>query len=66
MLSKVLTLPDHEVLAYAAPSLVLSLAIAELFYKFHSFIFEASAMLATWWVLATITRLIMSSRRDTV
>ena len=30
------------------PSLVVSMVIAELFYKFHSFTFECVAFLATW------------------
>jgi hypothetical protein len=34
--------------------LVLSLIIAELFYKFHSFTLEALAFLATWYVLGGI------------
>jgi hypothetical protein len=34
--------------------LVLSLVIAELFYKFHSFTLEALAFLATWYVLGGI------------
>ncbi len=64
MLSQIFTLPERDVWVVAGPSLVISLVIAELFYKFHSFILEAVAMLATWWVLATITRLIVSARRD--
>ena len=34
----------------AAP-LVVSLAIAELFFKFHSFTLEALAFLATWYLI---------------
>jgi hypothetical protein len=36
------------------PSLVVSLFIAELFYKFHSFILECVAFLATWTVLSWV------------
>jgi hypothetical protein len=32
-------------------SLVASLLIAELFYKFHSFTLECVAFLATWWLI---------------
>jgi len=32
-------------------SLVASLLIAELFYKFHSFTLECAAFLATWWLI---------------
>jgi hypothetical protein len=35
-------------------ALVLSLLVAELFYKFHSFTLEALAFLATWYVLGAI------------
>lgn len=65
MLSRIIALPEREVWIVVGPTLVVSLVIAELFYKFHSFILEAVAMLATWWLLTTITRLVMSMRRDT-
>ena len=42
-----------------------SLVIAELFYKFHSFILEAVAMLATWWMLNTLVRLVLSAKSRT-
>ena len=42
------------------PALASALVIAETCYKFHSFLLEASAFLATWWVfgavLATVRR----------
>lgn len=65
MLSQIISVPDRDVWIVAGPTLVASLVIAELFYKFHSFILEAVAMLATWWVLNTLTRLVLSSRKDT-
>ena len=34
------------------PSLLLSMLIAEAFYKFHSFSLEFLAMMATWFVLS--------------
>lgn len=34
-----------------APALTVSLVIAELFYKFHSFTLECLAFLATWFVV---------------
>jgi hypothetical protein len=33
------------------PALLLSLVIAELFYKFHSFLLETGAFLVTWFVI---------------
>jgi hypothetical protein len=65
MFSRIIALPERDVWIVAGPTLVVSLVIAELFYKFHSFILEAVAMLATWWLLTTITRLALSMRRDT-
>ena len=35
-------------------SFIAALAIAELFYKFHSFLLETGAFLATWFVLGAI------------
>ena len=34
-----------------APSAVVAIVIAELFYKFHSFTLECVAFLATWYVV---------------
>lgn len=41
----------REFLLSQAPTLLVALAIAEMFYKFHSFLLEAGAFLATWYVL---------------
>ena len=41
-----------------APSLALSLLIAELFYKFHSFTLECVAFLATWLALSYVFSLV--------
>jgi hypothetical protein len=43
-------------------SLGFSLLIAELFYKFHSFILECVAFLATWWLVGALVSLF--SRRS--
>jgi hypothetical protein len=43
-------------------ALVLSLFIAELFYKFHSFTLEAVAFLATWYVLGAIAERLRPTR----
>jgi hypothetical protein len=37
-----------------APILLLALTIAELFYKFHSFLLETGAFLVTWFVLGAL------------
>lgn len=44
-------LPARELLTVEAPSLVAALVIAELFYKFHSFLLEAVAFLVTWYLI---------------
>ena len=41
-----------------APSIALSMVVAELFYKFHSFTLECVAFLATWLVVSYLTRLV--------
>jgi hypothetical protein len=48
-----------------APSFLIALVIAELYYKFHSFLLETGAFLATWFVLdAAITGLLRAAGRD--
>ena len=51
MFTLVRSLPLRQLLLAQAPILALSLVIAELFYKFHSFTLECIAFLATWYVL---------------
>jgi hypothetical protein len=48
-LTKMLTV--REFLLQQAPTIVVALMIAELFYKFHSFLLEAGGFLATWYIL---------------
>jgi hypothetical protein len=40
-----------RLLSEQLPALTLALAVAEVFYKFHSFLLECVAFLATWFVL---------------
>ena len=54
--------PLRQVVARALPSFVVSLILAELFYKFHSFTLECLAFLATWYVLESA----VSTRRQPV
>jgi len=42
------------------PLLVVSLGIAELFYKFHSFLLEAGAFLMTWLALGALYAVLRS------
>jgi hypothetical protein len=51
MFGFVRSLSSRQLLTEQAPTLAVSLAIAEIAYKFHSFLLEASAFLLTWYVL---------------
>jgi hypothetical protein len=49
------------------PSFLAALVIAELFYKFHSFLLETAAFLATWFVIdGVVTAVTSHFRRDAV
>ena len=50
MYTLIKAIPLRNLLIEQAPALILSLVIAELFYKFHSFTLETMAFLATWFV----------------
>ena len=41
------------------PAFLLSLAVAEMFYKFHSFTLECVSFLATWLVLSFLGSLVL-------
>ena len=45
-----------ELISRVVPTGVVSLVIAEMFYKFHSFTLEAVAFLGTWYVLEYLAR----------
>jgi len=63
MFTLVQNLPARELLLYQAPTLVISLVIAELFYTFHSFTLECVAFLATWYVLDFVRRFVVDGLR---
>jgi len=44
-------LSSSELLARQLPTLVGALVIAEIFYKWHSFLLETGGFLATWFLL---------------
>jgi hypothetical protein len=49
------------------PSLVLSVYVAEMFYKFHSFTLECGAFLATWFMVSylfSLIRGVWSAKQD--
>lgn len=56
------TLTRNQLLLRQVPVLSLSMLIAELFYKFHSFVLECVAFLATWFVLDALVQLFFRAR----
>ena len=44
-------IPARQLLVRHAPTLVGALAIAEMFYKWRSFLLEAAGFLVTWYLL---------------
>jgi hypothetical protein len=51
MYSLIARTPLRQLMVRHAPTLVGALAIAEMFYKWHSFLLEAAGFLVTWFVL---------------
>lgn len=51
MYSLISRLPPKQLLIRHAPTLVGALAIAEMFYKWRSFLLEAAGFLITWYLL---------------
>jgi hypothetical protein len=45
------SIPLRQLLTHQLPAVSTSLVIAEAFYKFHSFVLECVAFLATWYFL---------------
>ncbi|HEV8535971.1 MAG TPA: hypothetical protein VGR87_09690 [Candidatus Limnocylindria bacterium] len=56
---RVLDTPLNATTAVTLVTLAISFAIAEPFFKFHSFTLETLAFLATWWVLRRLGLLIV-------
>lgn len=54
MYSFVRRLTTRELVLEQAPALLGSLVVAEMFYKFHSFLLEGIAFLATWFLLDAV------------
>ena len=54
--------PLKDLASTELPSLVIALIVAELFYKFHSFMLEALAFLVTWLAVSWVLRLLFPAR----
>ena len=48
----------RELLIARLPALVAAFVIAEMFYKFHSFVLETGAFLVTWYVIDGLATLV--------
>jgi hypothetical protein len=58
MFTLIFRLPVRELPLCQAPALLAALAIAELFYKWHSFLLEAGGFLLTWFALDALAGMI--------
>ena len=58
MYSLISRLPVRQLLLRQAPTLIGALAIAETFYKWHSFLLEAGGFHITWFVLDAAVSLV--------
>lgn len=63
MYSLIRSLSARKIFLEQVPTLTSALIIAELFYKFHSFILECAAFLVTWFVLDAIVQTILDRRK---
>ena len=50
MYSLLKSVPARQLLLRHAPTLIGAMAIAEMFYKWHSFLLETGGFLATWYL----------------
>lgn len=66
MFTLIRTTTFRHLLTQQVPTLALSLLLAELFYKFHSFTLETGAFLATWFVLDYLVQAIVPRQPVTV
>jgi hypothetical protein len=63
MYSLIKSMTLRNLLMEQLPVLLLSMIIAEIFYKFHSFTLETIAFLATWFVLDWIVQAVLRQVR---
>ena len=63
MFTLIRTLPLSQVLSRQLPAFAISLVVAELFYKFHSFSLECLAFLGTWYIVDFIIQSIAERGR---
>jgi hypothetical protein len=56
MYTLIRSLPRRRLMLEQGPAFLLALTVAELFYKFHSFLLETMAFLVTWFALDFIVQ----------
>lgn len=59
MYSLLANISRAELFKRQLPIFLVALVLAELFYKFHSFVLECGAFLATWYVLDAATGFVL-------
>ena len=57
-------MPLRELIVNDAPSFVVALVVAEMFYKFHSFTLEVLAFLATWYLFGAAAQFVSNIFAD--
>ena len=62
MYSLLSRVPLSFLISRELPSAGISLVIAEVFYKFHSFTLECAAFLATWYAISWLLDRVMPTR----
>jgi hypothetical protein len=61
MYSFIQAIPTRQLVTEQVPSFAISLVIAEIFYKFHSFTLECVAFLGTWFVIDAAMKFLINS-----
>lgn len=56
-------IPFRQLILEQAPAIAISIFIADLFYKFHSFSLECLAFFATWYVVEAAIRFVANIAR---
>ncbi len=64
MYTLIKSVPLSKLLVMQAPVLIISMLIAETFYKFHSFLLESIAFLITWYVIDLIVTYVSNPLRS--
>ena len=64
MYNLIRTVSIRQLLSEQVPSLGISIIIAELFYKFHSFTLECASFLLTWYVIDMSIHLVRKSVKN--